>query len=205
VLGQIDVALRRERDREEYRRVLQAVQGQALHLGRIVEALLFLARVDAEALAPGRERIDLRPWLRERLALWSAHPRAADLRLETPDGLRLEVHAHAPLLAQAVDNLLENACKYGEPGSPITLRAWQQPGLVCVAVEDRGCGIAAEDLPHIFEPFYRSRQARERRVSGLGLGLAVAARAVRALGGEITAKSQPGKGSLFTIQLPEHA
>jgi heavy metal sensor kinase len=205
VLGQIDVALRRQRDPEEYRRVLRAVQGQALHLGRIVEALLFLARADAEALAPGREATDLRPWLRERLASWSAHPRAADIRPDIPDGPPLEVDVHAPLLAQAVDNLLENACKYSEPGSPVRLRAWQEPARVCVSVEDRGRGIAADDLPHIFEPFYRSKQSRELGVAGLGLGLAVAARAVRALGGRITAKSQPGQGSLFTIELPRRA
>jgi heavy metal sensor kinase len=205
VLGQIDVALRRRRDPEEYQRVLRAVQGQAQHLGRIVEALLFLARADAEALAPGWARIDLRPWLHERLASWSSHARAADLRLDVPDGLPLAVQAHAPLLAQAVDNLLENACKYSTAGTPITLRAWQSAGLVFVAVEDRGRGIETDDLPHIFEPFYRSPRARELGVAGLGLGLAVAARAVRALGGHITAKSEPGRGSLFTIQLPGDA
>jgi heavy metal sensor kinase len=199
LLGQIDVALRRPRDPEEYRRVLHAVQGQAGNLRRIVEALLFLARADAEALAPELARMDLRQWLAGHLASWSSHPRFADLRQEPGDGTPLGVRAHAPLLAQALDNLLENACKYSASGSPITVRTWQEAGVVRLAVEDQGCGIDAADLPHVFEPFYRSVGNRR---PGVGLGLAVAARIARALGGQVAAASGPGKGSTFRIELP---
>jgi heavy metal sensor kinase len=202
LLGQIEVALRRPRDAEEYRRVLRAVQGQASQLRQVVEMLLFLARADAEARAPELERIELGEWLGQHLQSWSAHPRAADLRWEScPEG-QLWVRAHAPLLGQAVDNLLDNACKYSLASSPITVRTWREGDLACLGVEDRGRGIAAGDIYHIFDPFYRSPQARRQGVGGVGLGLAVAARIVAAVGGRIEVKSEPEKGSLFTLRLP---
>jgi signal transduction histidine kinase len=202
VLGQIDVTLRREREPDEYRRVLLCVKGQAENLRRIVEALLFLARADAEALAPELTRIDLRQWLIEHLPLWASHPRFADLRLEGGEDGPLWARAHAALLAQAVDNLLDNACKYSDPGLPISLRTWQESGMACLAVEDQGCGIDAADLPHIFEPFYRSARTRGLRVGGFGLGLAVVARILQSLGGQVLVKNGPVKGSQFSIQLP---
>jgi heavy metal sensor kinase len=202
LLGQIEVALRRDRDAEEYRRVIRAIQGQAARLRQIVDMLLFLARADAEARSPELERIDLAGWLAEHLRSWSSHPRAADLRLEAPAGGPLWACVQAPLLGQAVDNLLDNACKYSPAGSPITLRTWREGDAVCLGVEDRGPGIAAGDLPHLFEPFYRSAEARRQGVGGVGLGLAVAARIVAAFAGRIEVQSGPEKGTRFTLLLP---
>src|SRR5262249_37306694 len=127
--------------------------------------------------------------------------RAADLRYEPEAGPPLRVRAHPVLLGQALDNLLDNACKYSPAGTPVTLRTWEEAGDVCLTVEDEGCGIAAEDLPHVFEPFYRSRGARQD-CAGAGLGLAVAARVVASFRGSLTAASAPGKGSRFTLRLP---
>jgi heavy metal sensor kinase len=202
VLGQIDVTLRRERDPQEYRRTLSSVQGQATRLIRIVEGLLFLARADAEALAPRMDVIDLTRWLDDHLTAWSGHLRGADFHLEPNDGPPLWVQVHAPLLAQAVDNLLENACKYSPPGLPIVVRIWQEQDSACLCVEDHGRGIAADDLAHVFEPFYRSPAVRLSGEAGVGLGLAVAARIVKALGGQIAVTSTLGQGAQFTIRLP---
>ncbi len=101
-----------------------------------------------------------------------------------------------------LDNLLENACKYSEPGTPIVVRAWCEPDAVALAVEDRGCGIPAEDLPRVFEPFYRAESARRLGRAGVGLGLAVARRIAATHGGTITAESEPGRGSRFVVRLP---
>jgi signal transduction histidine kinase len=209
LLGQIEVALRRNRSPEEYRRVLSAVQTQAGHLRQIMEMLLFLARADAEAKLPGLQTVDLEPWLGEHLQAWSGHPRSADLRLEaepTTDMAsdhRFAVEAQPPPLGQLVDNLLDNACKYSEPGTPISLGLRVEKGDVCLEVKDRGCGIAPEDLPHVFDAFYRSSQARRLGVDGVGLGLAVAQRIAVAFDGTITVQSEPGMGSSFTLRLPE--
>jgi heavy metal sensor kinase len=205
LLGQIEVALRRERDPAEYRRVLTAVQGQAAQLHQIVEMLLFLARADAEAKAPGLERLDLRAWLSQRLLSWASRQRGTDLRREPDPSQAVWVRVHPLLLSQALDNLLDNACKYSTPGSSITLRTWHEAGTVCLRVADQGRGIAAEDLPHLFEPFYRSPDARRWGSNGVGLGLSVAARIVAAFGGRIEVTSVLGQGSQFTVCLPQAA
>jgi signal transduction histidine kinase len=181
--------------------VLELVRGQADGLRRIVESLLFLARADAEARLPDLEVLDLAGWLPGYFRDWPDHGRRADVRLEALPG-PLTVRAQAPLLGQLLDNLLDNACKYSESGSPITLAARAEKGCMALTVEDAGCGIAAEDLPHVFEPFYRSAEARRRGVGGVGLGLAVARRIAAAFGGTLDVQSGPGKGTRLVLCLP---
>jgi heavy metal sensor kinase len=201
MLGQVEVALRRDRSVEDYRQVLSLVQKQASHLRRIVEMLLFLARADAEARLSSLERIELTEWLNKHRASWSDHPRAADMSCDVASGGPWCVETHVSLLAELVDILVDNACKYSAPGTPIALRVGEERGEVCLSVSDRGCGIAAQDLPYIFKPFYRSEDARRHGIAGAGLGLAIAERMAGAFGGRITAKSELGRGSCFTLHL----
>jgi signal transduction histidine kinase len=201
LIAAIDVARRRRRTVEEHERVLDRLHDDATRLWRVVEALLFLARADAEAELPDLERIDLASWAANHLRAWSRHERAADLRFERTDGDPPWTRAHPPLLDQLQDSLLENACKYSRPGTPIIVRAWSEPAAVAFSVEDCGCGISAGDLPHIFEPFYRAESARRLGHTGVGLGLAVAWRIASAHGGTIAAESEPGWGSRFVVRL----
>jgi signal transduction histidine kinase len=202
LIAAIEVARRRPRTVEEHERALDRLHDDAARLWRVVEALLFLARADAEAALPDPERLDLAAWAADHLGAWSGHERAADLRFEAGDGGPSWTRAHRPLLDQLLDNLLENACKCSEPGTPIVARAWSEPGAVALAVEDRGCGIPAGDLPRIFEPFYRLESARRTGRAGVGLGLAVARRIAEAHGGTIAAESEPRRGSRFVVRLP---
>ncbi len=101
-----------------------------------------------------------------------------------------------------LENLLENACKYSGPGTPIIVRTWCEPDAVVLQVEDRGCGIPAEDLARVFEPFYRAESARRLGRAGVGLGLAVARRIALSHGGTISVESEPGRGSRFVVRLP---
>jgi heavy metal sensor kinase len=203
VLGQIEVALNHERNAAEYKQVLARAHGQAAQMSQLVEMLLYLARADADARVPDLETLDLSAWLTEHLRRWDTHPRAADLRQERAVDEPLWVRAHAPLLGQLVDNLLDNACKYSEPGTPIRLRVGRESGTVFCMVEDAGCGIDPADLPHVFEPFYRADHARRLGRPGVGLGLAVAARIAATFGGTLDARSEPGRGSCFRLSLPE--
>jgi two-component system, OmpR family, sensor kinase len=202
ILGQIEVLFRRDRPVEEYDRVLKLVQKQAAHLRLIVEMLLFLARADAETKLTQLETIDLSEWLADHLQTWASHARAADMKLEAASDGPYYIRAQAPLLGQLVDNLLDNATKYSGPGTPILIRICEKAGLVTLAVEDEGCGIAADDLPHIFEAFYRSPHSHRVGIGGVGLGLAVAQRVAGAFGGQLRAESQADKGSRFILQLP---
>jgi signal transduction histidine kinase len=203
LIAAIDVARRRPRTVDEHERVLDRLHDDAVRLGRVVDALLFLARAEAEAGLPDRDVIDLRAWAAEHVLAWSGHERAADIRFEPCGGGPLWIQAHAPLLGQLLDNLLENACKYSKPGTPIIVSAWSDPTDVVFAVEDRGCGIPAGELPRVFEPFYRAESARRLGHSGVGLGLAVALRIAASHGGTITAESQPGHGSRFILRIPQ--
>jgi signal transduction histidine kinase len=204
MLGQVEVALRRERPPEEYRRVLGVVAEQAGRLHRVVEMLLFLARADAEAALPDVEPLPMRPWLRECLKSWAGHPRAADLRAELGDD-EPSAAAHAPLLGQALDALIDNATKYSPPGSPVVVSLRTDGASVLLCVEDSGCGIDPEDLPRLFEPFFRSPRQSGSNPGGVGLGLAIARRAVEAMGGTLSAASGPEGGSRFVVSLPRVA
>jgi len=202
VLSLVDVVRRRPRPAGEYEEALDRVRVEAVRLHRIVESLLFLARAESETEPPGEEPIDLAVWLPGLLKRWEGRPRAGDLRFvaETDSAW---ARVHPPLLAQAVENLIDNALKYSESGSPVTIRLHREAGAAAVAVEDRGCGLSAEERRVVFEPFYQAPRARLLGRGGVGLGLSVVRRVVRASRGTIQIESAPGLGSRFTIRLPE--
>jgi heavy metal sensor kinase len=202
MLGQVEVALRRDRSAEEYRQTLERVAEQAGGMRQLVDMLLFLARADSESGPPELESSNLVTWLHVYLPRWAEHSRWSDLRIECSQQDCCTVQAHAALLTQLLDNLVDNACKHTPPGTPITLRLEEEAGMIALSVEDRGPGIPLEDLPHIFEAFYRSSQARRRGVGGVGLGLAIAARIAAALHGTLSADSPTDHGTRFTLRLP---
>jgi signal transduction histidine kinase len=107
------------------------------------------------------------------------------------------------LLSQLVDNLLENACKYSRPGTPVVIRLGRSPEAALLSIEDRGSGLSAEEQTRVFQPFYRTPEARSRGQAGVGLGLAVVERIVAVFGGSIRVTSEPGMGSRFEVALPE--
>jgi two-component system OmpR family sensor kinase len=202
MLGQVEIGLRRPRSADDYRRILVQVEGQAQQLRQIIEMLLFLARADADAALPDLEPVHFQTWLTNYLPSWEGHPRFKDLCLELETAECCFLQAHPALLGQLVGNLIDNACKYSAPGTPITIRLEHGPGSCSCAIEDQGDGIDSIDLPHVFEPFYRSARSRQSGIPGMGLGLAVARRIAMALGGEIVPTSTLGQGSCFTLRLP---
>ena len=201
LLGQTQVALRRDRSPEEYRRFLDRVQSEGTRLRQIIDSLLLLAQ--PEAPQPEPSIVDLADWVPDHLERWSLHPRVADLKAEIANEVPLCVRSHPGLLAQIVDNLLENACKYSEPATPIIVRVWRVGEEIALGVQDEGCGIAAEDLDQVFEPFFRTEVVRRQGHPGVGLGLAVARRIAATAGGTLVVESHTGTGSLFLLRLPE--
>jgi two-component system OmpR family sensor kinase len=200
ILGQVEVALLQERSPGEYQRVLQIVKRRAGDMRQTVELLLFLARMPVQTELPETQVLNLADWLADYQRQWEDHPRAADIHWPTSaDG---EVRTQPALLRQLFDNLLDNACKYSDPGTPIPVaieKAWRGVTLI---VTDRGLGIGPEDLPHLCDPFYRSAEARRLGRPGVGLGLTVVQRIVHVLGGELRIESKLGQGSQFRLYLP---
>lgn len=198
----VDVALRRERSPAEYQRVLTIVQRRSRELTTIVETLLALARhPDPNTVAVSE--VDLNQACRERIDAWSDHLRAKDLRL-LGDESRAKVKSNPILIAQIIDNLLDNACKYSEPGSPIVIRTSTNSSESTISIADQGLGIAAHERAQIFEPFFRSAQARWHGSAGVGLGLTIATRLAAIAGCRIELSSEVGSGSEFRLVFPAH-
>jgi signal transduction histidine kinase len=200
LLGQVQLARRRDRSPVEYRQVLDRVLDEGTRLRQIVESLLMLA--DPGGTQVELEVVDLARWLPEHLGRWSGHPRAGDLGVVIDGDGPLTVRAHPPLLGQLVDNLLDNALKYSPSGSPVVIRAGRDGDAVVLGVEDRGCGLGAGERELVFEPFYRAAGVRRASPAGAGLGLAVARRIADALAGTLGVAGVPGGGSLFMLRLP---
>jgi two-component system, OmpR family, phosphate regulon sensor histidine kinase PhoR len=114
----------------------------------------------------------------------------------------LYVLADHTRLEQILCNLLDNAVKFNCPGGSVSVSATESGGRVTIDVEDTGVGIAASDLPRVFERLYRVDKSRSRRIEGTGLGLAIVKHLVQAHGGEISVRSEIGRGSRFTFTLP---
>ncbi|MEQ6897292.1 HAMP domain-containing sensor histidine kinase [Microbacterium sp. KR10-403] len=134
----------------------------------------------------------------------SLTPRAAERRIsiDTHAVRPLSAHIDAPRLRQVLDNLIANAIIYNSDGGTLALTTRTADADVEIVVRDDGPGIPAEDLPQLFQRFYRGRAARESMVAGTGLGLAISRDIVRAHGGDILVDSAPGRGTTFTVRLP---
>ena len=187
-------------DEERRARSVEVIDDEARRMLRLVEGLLDLSRIQAGQLQLRPEPVDPTELITHVADVF--RPRAEEsgieLRVEAEEGLP-RVRCDFDRLVQVVANLVDNAIRHTPAGS-VTLRARREGEWVTLRVEDSGEGIAAEELPRLFERFFRGEQGGRRR--GTGLGLAIAREIIRAHGGEITAASEPGVGTTFRIALP---
>jgi two-component system sensor histidine kinase ResE len=198
---------------EERRELVQVIHDESLRMGRLVKDLLDLARMEAGYLEMNFQPLDVNVLLsrvyrkftalaKERQVVLSKSDEQPSLQLEAADGDRLE---------QVLTNLMDNALRHTPPGAAIALHASRIHELngdwIELRVIDQGQGIPREDLPYIFERFYKADKARKRESSGggTGLGLAIVKNLVLAHGGTINAISAPGEGTTFTIKIPATA
>jgi signal transduction histidine kinase len=204
MIGHLEVAQRYERSGEEYRRVIQVAHKRAVDLGQVVESLLFLSRADSATLTRS-EPLDLGRWLIAHMENRTANCRSNDITINLLYNDFLWIRAQPQLLGQMVENMLDNACKYSQPGTPIVVTMARQGGCASLSVEDSGRGIMREDLPRVFEPFFRSSSTPCDRVPGVGLGLSVVQRIANAFGGSVAVESEVGRGSRFEVRFPPTA
>jgi signal transduction histidine kinase len=172
---------------------------QILHM---LNALMDLAEAGTGSLRLECEETNLRELADEVIDLYAllAEERGIALKNEIPNGL--SVYADRIRLRQCVANLVDNALKYSPNGSAVTLSADTTEHEVEFSITDKGCGIAEEDLPRIWDRLYRAEQSRT--TPGLGLGLSLVRAIIEAHGGTIDVQSSPGQGSTFTLHLPRH-
>jgi signal transduction histidine kinase len=204
-LARIRVALElaAEGDAARARRYLGEIGQDLAELDALVEEVLAAARLDARGggLPLDRQPVDVAGIARDAAERFRGAHEGRALELELGAGLP-SVRGDAALLRRLLANLLDNAAKYSEPSAPIVLAASSDGGAAVLEVRDHGIGIAAEDLPRLFSPFFRTDRSRARGTGGTGLGLALAKRIAEAHGGTISAESAPGQGTTFRVTLP---
>lgn len=194
--------LDRTRNAEELAECISELREQAERMSRLVAGLLTLAQVEA-GLVVEKRLVSLNS-LVERIVR-EIEPRAAGRRLNITRLEPVEVLGDGGRLSQVVINLLENALAHTHSGDTIALAVERVDGWARLCVSDSGEGISAEDLPHIFERFYRTRASGRMVRPGTGLGLSIAKHLVEAHGGQIAVESERGRGTRFTILLPLQA
>jgi two-component system OmpR family sensor kinase len=202
LISEAQTTLARDRSAEEYRETLKDCLDTAQQMRRLTESLLELARSDAGQEQLPRELFDLTAATEACVA--KLRPLAADrgiqIQLET---VPAQAYGLVDRYTQVITNLLSNAVQYNKPNGEVRLRVRSENGQTIVSVADTGIGIAAEDLPHIFERFYRADKSRSRMNGRFGLGLAICQAIVAADHGTITVQSVVGQGSEFIVTLPQ--
>ena len=190
---------------ESAQRFLDIIARQADRLNAIIEDLLALSRIEQEEEHAGIERSPTKVGLLLQSAVQACQVQAGErqvvMEIVCPEDL--EADLNAPLLEQAIVNLLDNAIKYSDTGGQILVTAAKNsPRVLAIQVRDWGCGISREHLPRLFERFYRVDKARSRKLGGTGLGLAIVKHIIQAHKGKIQVTSVPGEGSTFSISIP---
>ncbi|NQW09298.1 MAG: PAS domain-containing protein [Alphaproteobacteria bacterium] len=204
-------------DGEARDRFLEIMRSQANRMSRLVNDLLSLSRIESNEHALPKGRVALPPLLNTVRATLDLEARRKDMRvrLEIEDNL-FEAVGEQDELVQVIQNLMDNAIKYGRPGTDITVSARRAIDLptsysdprrsaVAIAVHNQGEGIAPEHIPRLTERFYRVDTARSRALGGTGLGLAIVKHILSRHRGTLTIESALGNGSTFTAYLPADA
>ncbi|TJY44379.1 cell wall metabolism sensor histidine kinase WalK [Cohnella pontilimi] len=196
---------------EERKELVQVIHDESLRMGRLVKDLLDLARMEAGYLEMTFQPVDVNALMSRVYRKFSVLAKDAGItltRMEEDAALQLQA-ADPDRLEQVMTNLLDNAIRHTPSGASIRMGVERKSGsrgpVLELTVEDEGQGIPPEDLPYIFERFYKADKARKRETKGgggTGLGLAIVKNLVEAHGGKIRAESEPGRGTRFTISLP---
>ncbi len=207
IKGGIGVTLSRPRTAKEYQETLSDLEGQVDRLTRLTTNLLVVARA-GRTRTDDPEIVELSDLLGVAVQHMEPLAREKGVELDTDVPPGLYVSGFAEDLARVFSNLLANAIKFTPAKGRIVVHARgcskASADAVCIDVTDTGVGIAAEDLPHIFEPFYRGKGSVPEEASS-GLGLAIARDIVLSHGGSLEVKSKEGEGSTFTVLLPPHS
>jgi len=190
-------------DPEIVKRYLTTAQRDVMSLSALIDDLFQMSQLDTGGFPLNRTPSSLNDLVSDTLESFSELAYRESVKL---DG-HVEPHVDPVLMdtqaiGRVLNNLVGNALRHTRSGGAIEVRVWRTGRGVEVSVRDTGEGIRAEDLPHIFERFYRGEKSRNRGTGGAGLGLAIARGIVRAHGGEIRVESQVGKGTQFTFNIP---
>lgn len=200
--AELEVALRRPREPSEYQAVLASCLDEVERLSRLTADLLTLARLDAgERHGCGRESVAVGKAIDQAVKRIQPDAQRKNVTVAVEPTAPLSVAVYDGSLEQVVGNLLENAIKFSPPGGRVTVRVAREGDSILFTVSDTGPGIPRDELPRIFERFYRGEAARASESSGVGLGLAICRGIIEAQGGSISVDSPPEGGTTVTVRL----
>jgi len=191
-------------DETNRRRFVEIIQANSVRLNNIAADLITLSELESGRRVGEPTPIRIGEVVHGALRAMEPVARFHEVRLVANDCDGVEVLGYRIRLEQALMNLIDNAVKFNKPGGEVRVSATAVADQIQILVSDNGIGIPAEDQTRIFERFYRVDKARSRQVGGTGLGLSIVRHAVEQMRGTVTVKSEPGKGSCFTISLPLH-
>jgi two-component system heavy metal sensor histidine kinase CusS len=198
MLGEAQVALTRDRTAADYREIIESSVAECERLSRIVDNLLFVARVDAAREPIARRKFDARSEVEKITAFYQTLAEEHHVTIScSGDG---QIHADPDLFERAVGNLLDNALRFTPEHGSIHIALSKQNSAFEVAVSDTGAGIAPEHLPRVFDRFYRAESSRGS--DGAGLGLALVKSIVDLHGGSATIQSEIGRGTTVKLTFP---
>ena len=198
-----EVSLRTSQTVADYREAQEDILAELEKTSSLLEKLMLLARADAGVETLQRAPVNLAECLRDACKDGKILAQAKQVKFSADiDGTDLVVQGDSQALHRLFLILLDNAVKYTPPGGSVTLGLRRSNGSAVAEFRDTGIGVSAEDLPHIFDRFYRADKARSREFGGVGLGLSIARWVAEAHGGSIEVQSTPAAGSVFRVRLP---
>jgi len=200
ILTQAQMALSRERDAAGYKQTVEACQRAAQRMRKLIESLLELARFDAGQEVLKRMEFNFAKTVSDAVELVQTLVEEKSVKIIS-EVSPLKISGDAERLAQVITNLLTNAIQYNRPDGEVRVELRSENGLAVLKISDTGQGIAPEDLPRVFERFYRADKSRTG-AGNAGLGLSICKAIIEAHGGTIEVASQENVGTTFTVRLP---
>jgi methanogenic corrinoid protein MtbC1/two-component sensor histidine kinase len=206
IQGFSELLLTQDASPERQRLWLEMINRESVRLSGLIEDMLSLSHIHSGQIDIRLERVELEPIIRQCVEILRIGSSRHNFQLEIAENLP-PARTDRDKLIQILNNIIGNAIKYSSKGGTISIKVnygAANPETLELAVSDEGVGISPDEVPHIFEKFYRVRNSSTKQVKGIGLGLAITRNLVELLGGRIWVESELGKGSTFFFSLPIH-
>jgi PAS domain S-box-containing protein len=205
ILAYAELLVTDDPDREKTKRYANVITREISRLATLINDLLDLSRIEAgKGLSLALEKGDLTEVIRSVASIYKNYTNKHSIVLDVPK-TGAEIMFDSFRLVQVLTNLISNAIKYSPEGGDIRITYSEAYGCANISVADTGMGIPADELPQIFDKFYRVKSEKNRKIGGAGIGLSIVKHLVELHKGTIDVKSEPGKGSVFTISIPKAA
>lgn len=196
--------IKNEKDLSEQtrERFLDIISLETERLSRLIGDILSLSEIEADNLSH-TENVDIDECISSSLQLFLEKAKEKNITLESDlKSGRCKVSGTADRISQMAINLIDNAIKYSKNGGEVSVKSYKAGNNCVIIVEDNGIGISLKDQRRLFERFYRADKSRSRELGGTGLGLSIVKHIVSSMNGSVAVKSEPGKGSVFTVMIP---